>query len=479
MAVRPDHFDSPGDSQRPLFALPLPEGEPMSAVSEESLADGSPRLRRADRQQVKFRACCWNDLLPEDHEARIVWNYVCEMDLSPLRAKIKSARHRPGHPATDPRILIALWFYAVLRGVGSARELARRCHPELGELPFQWICGDVTVNYHTLADFRVQHVEFLDQFLTDSVAVLMQQELVTLDRVAQDGMKVRASAGAASFRRKPTLEEHLAEAREQIEALKRELDENPAAGTARQRAARERAAREREERLQAALKQMEEIEAKKKEGEKEKARASTTDPEARVMKMGDGGFRPAYSVQLAADCATQIITGVDVTNSGGDQGKMRPMVEQHDDRYGEAPGEMLVDGGFAKKEDIIAVSPPIADEPNADVEPKDVGKRKAGTTVYAPVQASKTSQRDPHEPRPDDHPIIAAWRERMATEEAKEIYKQRAATIECVNGIARNRGLQQFRVRGRPKVLATILWYALAHNLMRTVTLRAAAMENG
>lgn len=425
------------------------------------LEGDTPRLRLADRDQVKFRAACWNDLLPDDHQARIVWDYVLELDLSPLLAQIKSVKHSPGRSTTDPRILFALWLYAVCRSIGSARELNRRCDPQTGELPFQWICGDVTVNYHSLADFRVQHGELLDQLLSETVAVLMQQELVTLDRVAQDGMKVRASAGAASFRRKPTLEEHLEEARQQIEALKQELEADPAAATARQKAARERAAREREERLRAALEQHAEIEAKKKQDEKEKARASTTDPDARVMKMADGGFRPAFNVQLATDTATQIITGVDVTNSGGDQGKMAPMVEQHQQRYGQKPDEMLVDGGFVKKEDIVEVSEP-----------------QGTTTVYAPVMASKTSQRDPHEPRDDDPSAVAQWRTRMATDEAKEIYKQRAETAECVNAIARNRGLQQFRVRGQPKVRAVVLWYILAHNLVRTVALRAAAMQN-
>jgi len=269
-------------------------------------------------------------------------------------------------------------------------------------------------------------------------------------------MKVRASAGAASFRRRPTLEEHLAQAQEQIDSLKAELDADPAAANRRQQAARERAARERAERLQKALDQLSAVEAKKKPSEKEKARASTTDPEARVMKMADGGYRPAYNVQLATDTESQIISGVDVSNSGGDQGKLAPMVEQHEERYGETPDEMLVDGGFVKKEDITQVSPP-----------------EGKTTVYAPVMASKTDQRDPHTPREDDSPAVAEWRMRMATAEAKEIYKERAATAECVNAIARNRGLQQFRVRGSPKVRAVILWYVLAHNLMRAVALRA------
>jgi len=417
---------------------------------------GSPRVKRPQRDQIEFRACCWNDLLPDDHQARIVWDYVESLDLSSLYDRIKAVERRAGQSAIDPRILFALWLYATLRGVGSARELNRRCDPQTGEVPFQWICGGVSVNYHTLADFRTAHVELLDQTLTNSVAVLMQQGLVTLDRVAQDGMKVRASAGAASFRRRPTLQEHQAQAQEQIETLKRELDSDPAAANRRQQAARQRAARERAERLAKALEQLPEVEAKKKPGEKEKARVSPTDPEARVMKMGDGGFRPAFNVQLATDTDSQIITGVDVTNSGGDQGKLAPMVEQHEERYGQTPDEALVDGGFVKKEDITKVSPP-----------------EGNTTVYAPVMPSKKDKLDPHTPRKGDSPAVAEWRTRMATDEAKAIYKERAATAECVNAIARNRGLQQLHVRGSPKVKAVILWYVLAHNLIRAIALRA------
>jgi transposase len=429
----------------------------MPNDTEVGAGGGTPRLRSPQREQIEFRACCWNDLLPLDHQARTVWSFVEKLDLSTLHRRIKAVDCNAGRSATDPRILFALWLYATLRGIGSARELARRSDRTTGELAFQWICGGVSINYHTLADFRTQHVELLDATLTHSVAVLMEEGLVTLDRVAQDGMKVRANAGAASFRRRETLEEHLQQAQQQIEALKRELKGDAASGTRRQQAARERAAREHAERVANALKQLEEVEAKKKAADKEKARASTTDPDARVMKMGDGGFRPAFNVQLATDTASQIITGVDVTNSGGDQGKMAPMVEQHETRYGETPNDMLVDGGFVKKEDINQVSSP-----------------QGSTTVYAPVMASKKSGVDPHTPREDDSPAVAEWRKRMATPEAKEVYKQRASTAECVNALARNRGLQQFQVRGSPKVRAVILWYVLAHNLMRAEMLRAA-----
>jgi transposase len=442
--------------QQPVL-FDLPGRNAMSPITEQPEGRGRPRLRCAERDQVEFRAFAWNELLPDDHQARIVWDYVQSLDVSPLYEAIRSVERHAGHPQADPRILFTLWLYATLRGVGSARELARRCELQTGEVAFLWICGNVTVNHHTLSDFRVDHVELLDRTLTESIAVLRKEGLVTLERVAQDGMKVRASAGAASFRRELTLQEHYQEAQAQVEALKKELQSDPGAAQSRQQAARERAARERTERLAKALEQLPLVREQKQGTQaQEQARVSTTDPEARVMKMADGGFRPAYNVQLETDTRTQLIAGVDVTNSGGDQGKLAPMIEQHVERYGQAPDEALVDGGFAKKDDITAVSPP-----------------HGTTTVYAPVQKSKKEDVDPHAPRAGDSEAVKEWRTRMATEEAKEIYKERAATAECVNALARNRGLTQVRVRGRPKILAVVLWYVLAHNLIRAALLRA------
>ena len=418
---------------------------------------GPKRMRHAIRNQIEFQQCAVDDLLPEDHPARIVWAYVCSVDLSELSERIQAVDGGPGQAPADPRILLALWLYATLRGVGSARELNRLCEQHIA---YRWICGGVSMNYHTLSDFRSQHVELLDRLLTEGVASLMAEGLVTLDRVAQDGMKVRASAGAASFRRQPTLEEALAQAEEQVAQLKEELEADPAASKTRQQAARQRAAEERAARIRAALEQLPKIAEGKKAKDRDKARASTTDADARVMKMSDGGFRPAFNVQLATATDSQIITGMEVTNSGGDQGQMAPMVEQHQERYDERPKEALVDGGFVKKADIDAVSPP-----------------QGGTTVYAPVMESKDPHRDSHTPRDDDSPAVAEWRKRMATDEAKAIYRERASTAECVNALARNRGLQRFLVRGLRKVKAVVLLYALAHNLMRAVALRALAAK--
>jgi len=442
-----------GPTRNALFELP--EGDPVGAAEVPRQGVGRPRVQRPNRYQVGIRTLSLNALLPEDHQARLVWEYVDGLDLTPLYEQIRAVEGHAGREPIDPKILMALWLYATLDGVGSARQVDRLCRDHVA---YQWICGEVSVNYHTLSDFRTGHTELLDELLTQSVATLMHQDLVTLNRVAQDGMRVRANAGAASFRRGKTLKECQSEAQEQVEALRNELEADPGAANKRQQAARNRAARERSERIKRALEELPEVESKKKPADRDKARASTTDPEARVMKMADGGFRPAHNVQFATDTESQVITGVDAVNVGSDKGQMAPMIEQHQQRYGKAPGEMLVDGGFAKIDDIEAASSPEVD-----------------TVVYAPVPKPRKKGQDPHAPRLGDSEAVIQWRKRMATAAAKEIYKERASTAECVNAIARNRGLRQFLVRGLAKVRTVALWFALAHNLMRAVALRAEA----
>ncbi len=457
-APRTDRVN-PESHQHVLFELPEEASKDRAKPSSEGV--GRPRLQCANREQIVFRAVALDDLVPVDHEVRAIWAYVEKMDLSGLYQSILAIEQRHGRPPIDPKILMALWLYATVEGIGSARELDRLCR---NHVHFQWICGDVSVNYHTLSDFRTDHGELLDELLTKSVATMIHEGLVHLNQVAQDGMRVRASAGSSSFRRRPTLEMCLEEARGQVAALKEELGSDPAAGTNRQRAARERAARERAERVAKALEELAQIEPKmeaRKKGSEEKARASTTDPEARRMKMGDGGFRPAYNVQFATAVDSQVIVGVDVVNNGSDGGQMLPMVEQIEKRYDQTPENYLVDGGFATVEDIDAVGGPDHE-----------------ATVYAPVKdeaKKKTAGVDPFAPRPKDSEVVGAWRVRMGTDAAKEIYKNRASTSECVNAQARNRGMQQFRVRGLLKARAVALWYVLAHNIMRSMALLRAA----
>lgn len=418
---------------------------------------GEARFNSPVRSQVETFVRALDDLVAPDHPVRMVWDLVSQQDLTPLYERIRALTHTTGRNPIDPRILMALWVKATLDGVSSAREVARRCKEDLG---YMWLCGGVSVNHHTLSDFYVQNGPLMDGMITRGVAALLSEGLVDMVRVAQDGMRVRASAGADTYRRRPTLEKAYEEARTQVDALARERNEQGCEVSARQRAARERAAREREARLAHALENIKTLEQQdeqkplsKRKGAG-KLRVSTTDPDIPVMKMADGGFRPAVNVQFATDTQTQVITGVDVSLSGGDHGQMMPMLEQLEQRYGQYPAEVLVDGGYVKGEDLEqAARPEIA------------------STVYSPPYTT-VKGKDPYAPQPKDSPAIAEWRERMASPEAKAIYRQRAATAECVNAIARTRGLQQVRVRGRQKIYAVILWYVFVHNLMRAYYLR-------
>jgi hypothetical protein len=331
-------------------------------------------------------------------------------------------------------------------------------------LAYQWLCGGVSLNHHLLSDFRGQNEAAWDELLTQIVAALLSADLVTMNRVAQDGMRVRAAAGKSSFRRRATLEQCLTEAPEQVATLRRLAEESPDELSRRQRAARERAAAERQARVEEALRQCDELQkqraatAKKSCRKPTEARASTTDPEARVMQFSDGGYRPGYNVQFATDTASGVILGVDVTNAGTDAEQLPPMLEQLKRRYGRVPTEALVDGGFASRESIRA----------ATIE---------GCTVYAPLkQAAEqlAAGKDPYLPKPGDDEAVASWRQRMGTAAAKLLYRLRGQTAEWVNAGCRNRGLWQMPVRGGPKCRVVGLLQAIAHNLLQAVKLRAA-----
>ena len=442
--------------------LPEPSGAQVrhaqAAEAASRRSQGAPRLLEPNRLQIELRASDLESLLPEDHRARLVWGYVVRQDLSRLFEAIKARGGNAGRAAIDPRILFALWLYATLEGVGSGREVARL---SLEHDAYRWICGGVSVNYHAINDFRAGNEALMDELLTDNVAALAAVGAISLERVAQDGMRVRADAGAASFRRQASLDEHLSQARELLQTIKTQAQADPGLAKRQAQAAKLRAAQEREERIRAALEQLPEVAATKQRngGKAQDARASTTDADARVMKMGDGGFRPAFNVQFATECEGQIIVGMDVVNAGSDMAQLAPMVEQVEQRLGKSPDEWLVDGGFPAHEQLDAVA----------------GK----TEVYAPVPEPRAKkdeqgnevQHDKHQPKPDDSEAVAQWRARMASDEAKEIYKQRAATAECVNAQARNRGLLRMPVRGLAKVRSVVGLFVLAHNLMRMAVL--------
>jgi len=420
-------------------------------------AAGVPRMRSPDRSQVDPNPKRIDDLIPSDHKARLIWELVRGLDMAPLYAQIKAVEGHAGRSPIDAQVLTALWLYATVEGVASARELNRRCYDCD---PYKWIRGGVDVNYHTLSDFRTDNLQWLKEQVVNNIAAIRAEGLADLDTLGQDGMRVRASAGNASFKKAETLERLLEESEQEWDRLQEGFEQETELSS-RQQAAQERAAREKIERLKQAqeeVKQVAEQREKRKKGDGASARASTTDAEARRMKMGDGGFRPAYNVEFGTDLNSLVIVGAALVNAGSDGGQMEPMVQQIEAEQGPLPedAEYYVDGGFTNKEDI-----------------ESVGQR--GVTVFAPVKEPEKQERqgkDPYVAKPGDTPQVAAWRERMGTAEAKEKYKQRSKT-EWPNAECRNRGLQQFLVRGLAKVKAVVLWYVLIHNLLRMVALRA------
>jgi transposase len=433
----------------------------------------------AQRNQVELRPLDLDSLLAPDHPARTVWDFVQALDLAPLYGRIKSVAGRGGAPAIDPAILVALWLWATIDGVGSAREVDRLCERDDA---YRWICGGVGVNYHSLSDFRTRHEAWLDAQLTRSITSLLHRRLITLNVVAQDGLRVRAHAKASSMRRREKLAELHAQAQAQVQALKRELSEDAGASARRKQAAVERAAREREQRLAAALAMMDKLERKpmpepkkpkdsKRRGRsgdddpggpaasatkpQAELRVSTTDADARVMKMADGGFRPAFNAQLAVDAQTQLIAAVDITNSGSDMGLMSPMHSTVQQRYRITPQHWLADGGFTKLQAIDELT-------------------ERGTQPVVPPPRSRNPDIDGLAPKDTDSPAQAQWRAFMASEQAKQLYRQRGASVECANAQLRRRGLDQFNVCGMVKARTVLLWHALAHNLMRMRSLNIA-----
>lgn len=431
---------------------------PVSAVKAPQ-GKGRARLRAPVRDEVTLQVCDLDALISDDDPARLIWSYASRLDLSDLEGKIKAREGEPGMPQTSPYLLLALWLYATTQGVGSARALARLC---ASQAAFRWMCGGVSVNHRLLSEFRTRQGDLIGRLLAEHVASLSVAGLIDLGEIAQDGVRVRASAGAASFRRRKTLERELAKAKQLVERLAKDEDEDPGASDKRRKARRERAAREREARVEAALKTLGEAEklrerrlkTNKAQAEKQnEPRASTSDPEARVMKMADGGFRPAYNVQFGSVPENGIIVSVSCETTGSDRGLAEPMAQAIEATYGQRPDAHLVDGGYMSGDDIDAAA-------------------RAGTTIYCPPVKSK-SGRDPYAPRAEDSDAVAAWRARMASQAGKTKYKRRSR-CELIHARFRNHGLDHVLVRGKEKVLTWMRWFALASNIMTEARLRAA-----
>lgn len=421
------------------------------------LTKSKPRLNRACRDQYELTPNLLDDILPKDHLARSIWGYVESLDLSIVLGKIRAVENHVGRPVTDPKILMALWLFATIKSIGSSRVIEEYCREHDA---FKWICGGVNVNYHTISDFRTRHGDQLDELLTMSIVALNNSGIISLEKVSQDGMRVRANAGSGSFRREPTINDQYVLAQSLVEDIKNEEKKHPGACKTRLAASEHKSAQDRLQRLANAKNELEKIRNEKIEYAKqerkkvdnsqlEKVRVSTTDCEARVMKMACAGFRPAFNVQFASTNIGKAIIGVDVTNKGCDNHQLTKMIDQVERRYKYIPEHWLVDCGFDSHDELNLA-----------------GIKHKRCKVYMPVKVKGRNKADPYAKQKKDSEIVGEWRERMKTDEAKELYKERAATAEFSNAQARNRGLQQFFVRGIEKTKCVALIYAITHNMM-------------
>ena len=436
---------------------------------------GGARVLEANRSQLSWDLVDLEALLPAEHRARLVWGFVETLDLMAFYKAIWSREGEAGRPAADPKVLLALWLYATLEGVGSARELDRLVNRDIA---YRWLAGGVPVNYHGLSDFRVGWSGELDRLLTESVTALVSEGLIELDEIAVDGTKVRSPASARSFTRGGRLERIERQAAERVARLKEEVACDPAAVSRRRQAAQARAVDEAKAKVakakvakaRAALDWLrrEKQSREKTHPEEEKAKGapsvSLTDPEARRMRFPDGAVRAGYNVQTAGVPDKGLIVAVMITDRRNDKGLGRPMVDEIARRYGRSPRRALFDEGYASRADIAA----LAEHPCGPVMVYAPPPNAKPETALHPRDRANRRYKRAREPQ-----AVKDWRARMQTEEGQAIFRRRKL-IERIYAHYKHRGLGRLNVRGLIKSQAVALWHALANNLMIAHRLRTA-----
>lgn len=482
----------------------------------------SPRYLPVDRNQIRLEPLDVDRLVDEDHAARKIWRVVEKLDLAPFESAVRAVEGRAGRRAHSPQVLVSVWIYAFSRGLHSAREIARQIEHEPG---LRWLTALRPINHHTLSDFRVAHGDALRELFVEVLAMLVKNRLVTLERVAADGTKIRADASRKSFRRRDAVSAHLAVARKHVQELERqERDEQT---TRRQQAARERAAREREQRIEDALAEIERLQDEKKTDKKKEPQASTSDPTARFMRHGDGGLAPSYNVQVTADSAHGLIVDVEAIDDPQDAAQLAPAMDRLRETFGRYPDQALADGGYTNHPSVVAmaergvdfygVMTGRSDAPSGVAVGRDPDYRfdRFGYDEAANEMACPEGKRlrfrseralpggrrllqwaadgfdcEPCEARAKccpklkigkrgrsltlqlAHPAVDAFDEKMATKEGQAIYRERAPLIEFPNAWIKTKlGLRRFATRGLDKVRCEALWAALTFNLQRAFRL--------
>jgi transposase len=484
-------------------------------MSEENITNKQVLIRYVNRQQMSWRPVDVERLISEDHLARAIWTLVGRLDLSSFYRAIESSVEEGGRPAFDPQLLISLWVYAYSQGIGSAREVARRCEYDPA---FQWLTGLMEVNYHTLADFRVEKQRELDELFTQVLAALSKEGLITLEQVMQDGTKIRALASSKSYCHEETIREHLERARQQVAAMG---DPGKDESSPKAKQAQARARREQQERLENALEELQKLQARRAGTKaKREARVSISDPEARVMKESNKGFALNYNAQISTDAAHGLIVGVAVTAEANDCEQLLPAVNRLEQRLNKRPQQMVADRGYTTRENIEKMVGRQIDylgsmkyvprganlrnqlspsaflyQPEMDRCVCPEGKilhrhsrqqRGPGITYHTYEARFEDCRTCPRKPeccpenkkhgrsvvQLEESPLVIAFRKKMASKESQQRYRSRARIAEfCHAWIKTKLGLRQFHVRGLVKAQMEMLWACLTYNLQQWIRL--------
>jgi len=418
------------------------------------------KYKRPSRNQVEFTTQAIDDLIPENHRARDVWEFVEKMDTDPCFNRIKSLVFGSGRAATSPEVLFALWLYSIIDGNISGRKIVELCQHHDA---YKWIAGGLPVNRTMINDFRSKDPLMFDKLLTNCLAVMIKSGLISEDTISQDGTKVKASAGWNTYRREKTVLELQKDAKNHIKSLEEEFKRNPKIYSERKKAAQKRAAKERFDKVNQALEAIEEQrEVKKIRRKKNKSsaptdeelkniRGSVADPDAIRMKMGDGGFRIAHNIQFATGADSRVIYGVIAGNELDPSTLPDLMLQVHrraNDLKLNTFKNWLADSAYSSKENIDFIGNTFPD-----------------CTLYSPPQVIKKA--DPKVVRKNDSEHVIAWRNRLDSEEMKEIYPKRGSTAEFSNAQVKNHGMTKFLVRDRRKVFGASCLHAISHNLQR------------
>lgn len=499
--------------------IEIPE-QPL--VGERPAATGGAlKLRRVDRRQTTMLTLDVEALIGPDHKARAIWELVGRLDLRGFTAGVKTREGQAGREAWDPQLLVSLWVYAYSEGISSAREIEREMEWEPG---FQWLGGLAKVNHHSLSDFRVEHQAALDQLFVELLGLLEHEGCLSLERVMHDGTKIRAQAGADTFRRERTVQEHLERARAVVAQMGDPREEKgEKERRSRKQAAQERAARERQERVERAYQELQTVQqGQQKAAEKQAVRVSLTEPEARLMKHGDNAIAPSYNAQITTDAVQKIIVGVHLSQSSSDAQSLAPALAEVEQNLGRRPEQVVVDGGFTNRDTIVACATQQTDLIGSLPDPAErsaAAMKSAGIDpAFAPGHFVRETEGDglrcpagcrlkflrqnkkrdnlyrQYQARGEDcqgcayqrqccpkHPErgrvvsilveerveVAEFRKKMETPEAKAIYRQRGPVAEFPNACLKEKlGVRKFRVRGLVKAGMELLWASLTYNVM-------------